>query len=121
MHLIYKVCRAETPAQLSVGFLVNNDPETRSFEEVQTNALSEMKSFLSKTPDVNSQSKDLGGATQLWKAAEQGHVLAAQEILQHPNTNPNKTHKDTTTTPLYVAAHYGHVEVVRAILQHPAG
>ena len=115
------MCRADTPAQLSVDFLVNNDPETRSFEEVQNTALKEMKSFLSNTSDVNFQSKDLGGATRLWKAAEQGHTLAVQEILQHPKTDPNKPHKNTTTTPLYVAAYYGHVEVVRAILQHPAG
>jgi ankyrin repeat protein len=121
MHLLYKVCRAENPAQLSRDFLVQDDPETRSFEEVQADALNEMKSFLAETDDVNSQSKDVSGATQLWKAAEQGHELAVRAILQHPKTDPNIPRSETTTTPLCVAAFHGHVEVVREILRHPAG
>jgi len=120
MHLLYKVCRAENPTQLSRDFLVQNDPETRSFEEVQADALNEMKSFLAETNNVNFQSRDIGGATQLWKAAEQGHELAVREILQHPKTDPNVPHSETKTTPLCVAAFYGHVEVVREILRHPA-
>ena len=39
--------------------LVNDDPETRPFEEVQADALNKMESFLAETDDVNFQSKDL--------------------------------------------------------------
>jgi ankyrin repeat protein len=80
-----------------------------------------MESFLAETDDVNVQSDDLGGATQLWKAAEQGHELAVRAILQHPETDPNMPRTETMTTPLCVAAFYGHDEVVREILRHPAG
>ena len=121
MHLVYKICRAENPSQLSQDFLVNDDPETRPFEEVQADALSKMETFLAETDDVNFQSKDLGGATQLWKAAEQGHELAVRAILQHPKTDPNVPRSETMTTPLCVAAFRGHVEVVREILRHPEG
>ena len=121
MHLVYKICRAENPTQLSQDFLVQDDPETRPFEEVQADALNKMESFLAETDDVNFQSKDLGGATQLWKAAEQGHELAVRAILQHPKTDPNVPRLDNMTTPLCVAAFRGHVEVVKAILRHPEG
>jgi len=121
MHLVYKICRAENPTQLSQDFLVNDDPETRPFEEVQADALKKMESFLAETDDVNFQSKDLGGATQLWKAAEQGHELAVRAILQHPKTDPNVPRLENMTTPLCVAAFRGHVEVAKEILRHPEG
>jgi ankyrin repeat protein len=70
--------------------------------------------------DVNHQFEDLEGATQLWKAAELGCHLAVEEVLQHPNIDPNKTHKETDTTPLYVAAYFGHERVVKALLSHPS-
>jgi hypothetical protein len=57
---------------------------------------------------------------QLWKAAELGCHLAVKEILQHPNTEPNTTHKGTGTTPLYIAAYFGHERVVKALLSHPS-
>jgi len=118
MHLLYKVCRAENPTQLSRDFLVIDNPETRSFQNVQTDALKKIESFLAETTNVNATFSDLGGATQLWKAAEQGHILAVRAILQHPETDPNLPRKETT--PLCVAAYYGHVGVVREILRHPA-
>ena len=70
--------------------------------------------------DVNHQFKDLEGSTQLWKAAELGCHLAVEEILQHPNIEPNTTHKGTGTTPLYIAAYFGHERVVKALLSHPS-
>ncbi len=72
------------------------------------------------TDDVNHQFKDLDGATQLWKAAELGCHLAVEEILQHPNIDPNTTHKGIGTTPLYIAAYFGHERVVKALLSHPS-
>jgi hypothetical protein len=62
----------------------------------------------------------LGGATQLWKAAEQGFHLAVDAALQHPGLDPNKPHKDTRTTPLYIAAYFGHERVVHSLLRHPS-
>jgi ankyrin repeat protein len=70
--------------------------------------------------DVNHQFKDLEGATQLWKAAELGYHLAVEEVLQHPNIEPNKIHKDTGNTPLYMATYFGHERVVKALLSHPS-
>ena len=70
--------------------------------------------------DVNHQFKDLEGATKLWEAAELGYHLAVKEILQHPNIEPNTTHKGTGTTPLYIAAYLGHERVVKALLSHPS-
>jgi ankyrin repeat protein len=87
---------------------------------MQNIALERMRLFLSSAGDVNHQFKDLEGATQLWKAAEQGCHLAVEEILQHPNIDPNKTHKETGTTPLYIAAYFGHERVVKTLLSHPS-
>ena len=70
--------------------------------------------------DVNYQFEDLGGATELWKAAELGSHLAVKEILQHPNIEPNTTHKGTGTTPLYIACYFGHERAVKALLRHPS-
>jgi ankyrin repeat protein len=77
-----------------------------------------MQSFLMSADDVNPQFKDLEGATQLWKVAELGCHLAVEEILQHPNIDPNKTHKEMGSTPLYIAAYFGHERVVKALLRH---
>ncbi len=41
-----------------------------------------------------------------------------EEILQHPTIDPNKTHKETGTTPLYISAYFGHERVVKALLRH---
>ncbi len=79
-----------------------------------------MRLFLKSADDVNYQFKDLEGATQLWKAAELGCHLAVEEILQHPNIDPNKTHQEMGTTPLYVAAYFGHERVIKALLSHPS-
>jgi ankyrin repeat protein len=76
--------------------------------------------FLLNADDVNHQFKDLEGATQLWKAAELGYHLAVKEILQHPNIDPNTTHKWTGSTSLYIAAYFGHERVVKALLSHPS-
>ena len=70
--------------------------------------------------DVNYQFKDVERATQLWKAAELGCHLAVEEVLQHPNIDPNKPHKETDTTPLYMAAYFGHERVVKALLNYPS-
>jgi ankyrin repeat protein len=118
-HLLYKVCRAETPEALHNDFRSIAVPETRSFEQVQDDALESMKLFLAANSDVNRQHEELKGATRLWKAAEQGHDKAVCKILQHPDTNPNMVRKDTCTTPLYIASYYGHEEVVKLILGHP--
>jgi hypothetical protein len=77
-------------------------------------------SMVDISSDVNHQFKDLEGATQLWKAAELGHHLAVEEILQHPNIDPNKTHKELGSTPLFIAACFGHERVVKALLSHPS-
>jgi ankyrin repeat protein len=87
---------------------------------MQNDALENMRGFLMSTDDVNHQFKDLDGATQLWKAAELGCHLAVEEILQHPNIDPNTTHKGIGTTPLYIAAYFGHERVVKALLSHPS-
>jgi ankyrin repeat protein len=87
---------------------------------MQNDALERMRLFLISADDVNHQFKDLEGATQLWKAAELGCHLVVEEILQHPNTDPNKTHEGTGTTPLYIAAYFGHERVVKALLSHPS-
>jgi ankyrin repeat protein len=92
----------------------------RSFDTMQNDALEKMQLFLISASDVNHQFKDLEGATQLWKAAELGCHLAVKEILQHPNIDPNTTHKGTDTTPLYIAAYFGHERVVKALLSHPS-
>ena len=91
-----------------------------SFYSMQKNALERMRVFLMSADDVNHQFKDLEGATRLWKAAELGCHLAVKEILQHPNIEPNTTHKGTGTTPLYIAAYFGHERVVNALLSHPS-
>ena len=75
----------------------------RPFDCMQNDALERMRLFLMSADDVNHQFKDLEGATQLWKAAELGCHLAVKEILQHPNIEPNTTHKGTGTTPFYIA------------------
>ncbi len=77
-------------------------------------------SMVDITNEVNNQFKDLEGATQLWKAAERGCHLAVEEVLQHPNIDPNKTHKELGTTPLFIAAYFGHERVVKALLSHPS-
>jgi ankyrin repeat protein len=92
----------------------------RSFDCMQNDALERVRLFLMSADDVNHQFKDLEGATQLWKAAERGCHLAVKEILQHPNIEPNTTHKGTGTTPLYIAAYFGHERVVKALLNHPS-
>jgi ankyrin repeat protein len=87
---------------------------------MQNDALKEMRKFLISADDVNHQFEDLGGATQLWKAAERGCHLAVEKVLQHREIDPNKTHKETGTTPLYIAAYFGHERVVKALLSHPS-
>jgi ankyrin repeat protein len=87
---------------------------------MQNNALERMRLFLKSANDVNHQFKDLEGATQLWRAAELGCHLAVEEILQHPDIDPNKTHKETGASPLYIAAYFGHERVVKALLSHPS-
>ena len=119
----YKVCRADNPAALHRDFKVNrstNQFGVCSFDRMQNDALKSMRLFLMSADDVNHQFKDLEGATQLWKAAELGCHLAVKEVLQHPNVDPNKTHKETDTTPLYMAAYFGHERVVKALLSHPS-
>jgi ankyrin repeat protein len=119
----YKVCRANNPAALHRDFAVNMSADTftlRSFDTMQNDALEKMQLFLMSASDVNHQFEDLGGATQLWKAAELGCHLAVKEVLQHPNIDPNTTHKGTGTTPLYIAAYFGHERVVKALLSHPS-
>jgi ankyrin repeat protein len=116
----YKVCRADNPVALHRDFdnPVADMCALRSFDCMQNDALERMRSFLMSADDVNHQFNDLEGATQLWKAAELGCHLAVKEILQHPNIDPNATHKGTGTTPLYIAAYFGHERVVKALLSH---
>ena len=119
----YKVCRADNPAALHRDFEVNRSADMfvlRSFDAMQNDALERMRLFLISADDVNHRFKDLEGATHLWKAAELGCHLAVEEVLQHPNIDPNKTHKETDTTPLYMAAYFGHERVVKALLSHPS-
>jgi ankyrin repeat protein len=119
----YKVCRADNPAALHRDFEVNGSTDMfalRSFDCFQNDALERMRLFLMSADDVNHQFKDLEGATQLWKAAELGCHLAVKAILQHPNIEPNTTHKGTGTTPLYIAAYFGHERVVKALVNHPS-
>ena len=119
----YKVCRADNSAALYRDFKINRSTTTfalRSFDVVQNDALERMRLFLMRADDVNHQFKDLEGATQLWKAAELGYHLAVKEILQHPNIDPNTTHKWTGSTSLYIAAYFGHERVVKALLSHPS-
>jgi ankyrin repeat protein len=117
------VCRADNPAALHRDFEINRSTTTfalRPFDSMQNDALESMRLFLISADDVNHEFKGLEGATQLWKAAEQGCHLAVEEVLQHPNIDPNKAHKETGTTPLYMAAYFGHERVVKALLSHPS-
>jgi hypothetical protein len=117
----YKVCRADNPAALHRDFQAHKSTNTFascSFDRMQNDALERMRFFLKSADDVNYQFNELGGATQLWKAAELGCHLAVKEILQHPNVDPNTTHKGTGSTPLYIAAYFGHERVVKALLSH---
>ena len=91
-----------------------------SFYSIQKDAQERMRLSLMSASDVNHHFEDLEGATQLWKAAELGYHLAVKEILQHPNVDPNTTHKETGSTPLYIAAYFGHERVVKALLSHPS-
>jgi ankyrin repeat protein len=120
----YKVCRADNPAALHRDFEVDRRTTTtlelRSFDSMQNDALERMRLFLRSEDDIDHHLKDVDGATQLWKAAELGYHLAVEEVLQHPNIDPNKTHKGTGTTPLYIAAYFGHERVVKALLSHPS-
>jgi ankyrin repeat protein len=119
MHLLYKIARADTAEALCNDFRTIAAPDARSFDQIQDDALNDVKAFLVKTNNVNGQHEELKGATMLWKAAELGHEKAVQEILMHPNIDPNKVRTQTRTTPLYIAAHRGHVDVVRALAAHP--
>jgi ankyrin repeat protein len=117
------VCRADNPAALHWDFEVSRSTNTFtlcSFDRMQNDALKKMRLFLMNADKVNHRFKDLEGATHLWKAAELGCHLAVEEVLQHPNIDPNKTHKETDTTPLYMAAYFGHERVVKALLSHPS-
>ena len=116
MHLLYKICRADTPGALSTDFQIKASFETRSFDDTQNDAHDEMKAHMCTMENANGR---VEGATWLWKAAEKGQELAVREILKHPDIDPNKKHGDTHTTPLYMAAHRGHVGVVKALLDHP--
>jgi ankyrin repeat protein len=109
MHLIYKVCRAEDPEALHSDFRVNAETETRSFNDVQSDALQEQEIH---------DSFQNGETTQLWIAAEQGHEETARKILRNHDIDPNKVHDGTQTSPLYIAAYHGHVEIVKALLRH---
>ncbi len=119
LHFLYKIARASSPEALCSDFRAIAVPDARSFDEIEDDALHDVKAFLTETSDVNREDKELQGATRLWKIAEQGHTKAAGEILRHPRIDPNKIRTETRTTPLYIAAHHGHHEVVRALLAHP--
>ena len=118
MHLLYKVCRADNPQALCSDFKSVFNVEKRSHEVVQADAANDMNLFLLNTNDVNRQLPEKNGATRLWLAAEQGHVEAAREIIQHPQIDPNKVRLSSKTTPLFIAAYYGHDAVVATILSH---
>jgi hypothetical protein len=120
MHLLYKIARADTPEALCSDFRTIAVPDTRSFDEIEDDALNDVKAFLTETNDVNKAVEKLHGATKLWKIAEQGHVKAAREILRHPRIDPNKVRNETRTTPLYIAAYHGHQDIVRMILAYPS-
>jgi hypothetical protein len=109
MHLIYKLCRAEDPEALHSDFRANADTEARSFIAVQSDALQEQEIH---------DSLQMPKTTQLWMAAEQGHVTAVRKILRNQDTDVNKVHDGTRTTPLYIAAYHGHTEIVTELLSH---
>jgi hypothetical protein len=126
----YKVCRADNPAALHRDFEANSSTAMYalcSFDSMQKDALERMQSFLMSvkrrgtlTEALGHQYKDLEVATHLWKAAELGCHLAVEEVLKHPNIDPNKIHKETGSTPLYMAAYFGHERVAKALLSHPS-
>ncbi len=78
----------------------------RSFDSMQKDALGKLRVLPmrrgtltrrgTKTEVLCHQSKDL--EVELWKAAELGCHLAVEEVLQNPNIDPNKPHKETDTT-----------------------
>ena len=120
MHLIYKVCRADNPGALWNDFRSDVEIEPRSYDKVQEDALAELELFLGagKTVDLNHHHDDIRGASQLWTAAEKGHVAVVQKLLQQPDIDPNQVRTKTQTTPLYIAAYHGHVDVVKLLLGH---
>ena len=113
----YKVCRADNPIALCNDFKVETSVEDRSYDEVQQDALADVRRFL-KSNDVNLQQSSKGGATCLWEAAELGNIGAVRAILQHPGVDPNKVRLESNTTPLFIAAYHGHKEVVKELLRH---
>jgi len=116
MHLLYKICRADNPDALHADFRAAVTAEERSFDEFQGDA---QVTLMAETGDINEQRKELKGGTLLWNAAEQGHIKVARDLLQNPNIDPNKSRKETSTTPLYIAAYRGHTEVVKSLIGHP--
>lgn len=119
MHMLYKVCRADSPQALCNDFKSESCREDRSYAEVQKQALREVGDVINGICDINTQLPTKKGATLLWEAARQGHVEAVQKILRHPKIDVNKVRLETNTTPLFIASCYGHEEVVDAILAHP--
>ena len=111
------MCRADNPVALCNDFKVDNSVEDRSYDEVQRDALAEIRRFL-EVNDVNLQQPEKQGATCLWEAAEQGHVEAVRAVLHHPDVDPNKVRMGSNTTPLLIAAYHGHEDVVKELLRH---
>ena len=119
MHFLYKICRADNPEALCNDFKIEPHYEKRSYDEVQIDALQDVKVFITESKDVNRQLPEEDGATRLWLASERGHEKAVRELLKHPNIDPNRVKIGTKTTPLLIASHNGHESIVSAILEHP--
>ena len=112
IHLLYKVARAENPQALFNDFKTEAQTEDRSYDAVQTDALTDVQHCLNQMDDANLDQDELNGATLLWDAAGEGHVETVCELLLRPEIDVNKARSNFHTTPLYIAAHHGHCEVV---------
>jgi len=122
MHLLYKICRADSPQALCSDFKtieLRAEERLASYSEVQKSKLEDVKQFIKEEKDVNRRSPEKGGPTRLWLAAEQGHVEAVRELLKHTKIDPNKTKLSSKSTPLYIASYRGHDDVVAEIVAHP--
>jgi len=107
MHLLYKICRAADHVQLHADFM----PKTqgiKSYGEVQTVALEEARRLVASGRNTKE--------VLLYSACQQGHMLAAQELLT-AGADANAGGVGHGSTPLHVASESGFIEIVELLVK----
>jgi ankyrin repeat protein len=127
MHLLYKVGRADTPVALFQDFNVGEARSSKSFTEVETEAVDAVKRLLltnqkplslalrSTSADDLAFQKDM--EFKLWDMCANGHEAAAKMLLGVEGLQVNQPKAGTATTPLFAAAMKGHEGIVRLLLE----